>query len=157
MDLASPFARLMGKRWPWFMEMHLFYFTRHTMRMMLERAGFEIVWMGAQGRYLQAGYLASRVTALSPVLGRPSGMVDVWFQVPENTPACQPGRSVHNLCKEAGLKIQAASFPKSIGDFLFKAVTHMGQWHALNNRTYITLNNQPFRFGKRDSPGLQVK
>ncbi len=71
MDLASPFARLMGKRWPWFMEMHLFYFTRHTMRLMLERADFEIVWMGAQGRYLQAGYLASRITALSPVLGRP--------------------------------------------------------------------------------------
>lgn len=71
MDLASPFARLMGKRWPWFMEMHLFYFTRHTMRLMLERAGFEIVWMGAQGRYLQAGYLASRVSALSPAMGRP--------------------------------------------------------------------------------------
>jgi ubiquinone/menaquinone biosynthesis C-methylase UbiE len=71
MDLGSPFARLMGKRWPWFMEMHLFYFTRQTMRLMLEKAHFEVVWMGAQGRYLQAGYLASRVTALSPLLGRP--------------------------------------------------------------------------------------
>lgn len=71
MDLGSPFARLMGKRWPWFMEMHLFYFTRRTMRLMLEKAHFEVVWMGAQGRYLQAGYLASRVTALSPLLGRP--------------------------------------------------------------------------------------
>jgi 2-polyprenyl-3-methyl-5-hydroxy-6-metoxy-1,4-benzoquinol methylase len=69
MDLASPFARFMGKRWPWFMEMHLFYFTRKTMRLMLERAQFEVIWMGAQGRYLQAGYLASRITALSPVLG----------------------------------------------------------------------------------------
>ena len=71
MDLASPFAQLMGKRWPWFMEMHLFYFTRATMRQILSQANFEIVWMGAQGRYLQAGYLASRVTALSRVFGRP--------------------------------------------------------------------------------------
>jgi SAM-dependent methyltransferase len=71
MDLSSPFAHLMGKRWPWFMEMHLFYFTRDTMRFMLKKAHFDVVWMGAQGRYLQAGYLASRVTALAPAAGRP--------------------------------------------------------------------------------------
>ena len=70
MDLDSLFARLMGKRWPWFMEMHLFYFTRGTLRSMLEAAGFTVSWMGAQGRYLQAGYLASRVTALFPRMGR---------------------------------------------------------------------------------------
>jgi ubiquinone/menaquinone biosynthesis C-methylase UbiE len=70
MDLNSLFARLMGRRWPWFMEMHLTYFTRDTLRRMLEEAGFSISWMGAQGRYLQAGYLASRLTALFPGLGR---------------------------------------------------------------------------------------
>ncbi len=71
MDLDSLFARIMGCHWPWFMEMHLTYFTRQTLRQMLERAGFQVTWMGAQGRYLQAGYLASRVTALAPLLGRP--------------------------------------------------------------------------------------
>jgi SAM-dependent methyltransferase len=71
MDIDSLFARLMGKRWPWFMEMHLFYFSRRTMAAMLEKAGFEVLWIGAQGRYLQAGYLASRVTALAPAIGRP--------------------------------------------------------------------------------------
>ncbi len=62
-DLNSLFARLM-KRWPWFMEMHLTYFTRATLYAMLVKAGFSVTWMGAQGRYLHAGYLASRVTAL---------------------------------------------------------------------------------------------
>lgn len=71
MDLDSLFARVMGKRWPWFMEMHLTYFTRTTLQLMLEKAGFTVAWMGAQGRYLHAGYLASRVTALFPPLGRP--------------------------------------------------------------------------------------
>lgn len=71
MDLHSLFARLMGRRWPWFMEMHLYYFTRKTLRAMLEKAGFTIIWQGAQGRYLHAGYLASRVTALLPAIGRP--------------------------------------------------------------------------------------
>ena len=72
MDLDSLFARVMGRRWPWFMEMHLTYFTRTSLQQMLEKAGFTISWMGAQGRYLHAGYLAGRVTALTPFLGRPA-------------------------------------------------------------------------------------
>ena len=71
MDINSLFSRLLGKRWPWYMEMHLFYFSRRTMSAMLNKVGFDTVWMGAQGRYLQASYLASRVTALIPWLGRP--------------------------------------------------------------------------------------
>ncbi len=71
MDTDSLFSHLMGKRWPWYMEMHLFYFSRRTMTQMLQKAGFEVMWMGAQGRYLQSGYLASRLTALAPWLGRP--------------------------------------------------------------------------------------
>lgn len=71
MDIDSLFSRLMGRRWPWYMEMHLFYFSRRTLAAMLQHIGFNVLWMGAQGRYLQAGYLASRVTALLPWLGRP--------------------------------------------------------------------------------------
>ncbi len=36
------FPRLIGSRWPWFMDMHLFYFTRRTIADVLERAGFAI-------------------------------------------------------------------------------------------------------------------
>lgn len=70
MDLGSLFAKIMGKRWPWFMEMHLVYFTRKTMRLMLEQAGFEVAWMGAQGRFLHAGYLANRLAAWLPFPGK---------------------------------------------------------------------------------------
>ncbi len=71
MDISSLFSRLMGRHWPWYMEMHLFYFSRHTLRQMLDKAGFRVLWMKAQGRYLQAGYLASRITALAPAIGTP--------------------------------------------------------------------------------------
>ncbi|HOT92982.1 MAG TPA: class I SAM-dependent methyltransferase [Anaerolineae bacterium] len=71
MDIDSLFSRLMGKRWPWYMEMHLFYFSRRTLAAMLGKAGFRVMWMGAQGRYLQAGYLANRVAALLPAIGHP--------------------------------------------------------------------------------------
>lgn len=77
MDIGAPMARLMGDRWPWLMDMHLYYFSRRTLSMMLEQHGFEVIRLGAQGRYLRLGYLASRVAGLHPALGRMAGgMID---------------------------------------------------------------------------------
>ncbi|MCP4539557.1 MAG: class I SAM-dependent methyltransferase [Chloroflexi bacterium] len=70
-DIDSLFARLMGPRWPWLMEMHLYYFSRRTMRAMLEQCGFRVLSDRPQGRYLRLGYLANRVGALAPFVGRP--------------------------------------------------------------------------------------
>jgi hypothetical protein len=70
MDIDSLLARLMGRRWPWLMDMHLHYFSQRTLAQMLRCAGFDVVWRGARGRYLRLGYLASRVGGLNPALGR---------------------------------------------------------------------------------------
>ena len=70
MDLDSVFARLMGNRWPWLMEMHLYYFTRQTLTKLMEKAGFQVLSVKAEGRYLRLGYLATRVAALSMTLGQ---------------------------------------------------------------------------------------
>lgn len=69
MDIGSLTARLMGQRWPWLMEMHIHYFTSQTLRKMMEKQGFEVIWSGTEGRYLRLGYLASRVTGLNKWLG----------------------------------------------------------------------------------------
>jgi 2-polyprenyl-3-methyl-5-hydroxy-6-metoxy-1,4-benzoquinol methylase len=69
MDLDSAFARLMGGRWPWLMEMHLYYFTRRTLTKLVEKAGFRVLAVKPQGRYLRLGYLATRVAAFSQPLG----------------------------------------------------------------------------------------
>ena len=37
------FARLLGKRWPWLMDMHLFYFTEPTLHDMLRQTGFAVM------------------------------------------------------------------------------------------------------------------
>ncbi len=71
-DIESPFARLMGARWPWLMEMHIYYFSRHTLRAMLELCGFRVLSDRPQGRYLRLGYLMNRVGALMPLVGRPA-------------------------------------------------------------------------------------
>lgn len=69
MDIESPFARLMGRRWPWLMEMHIHYFSRRTLAQMLYKEGFTVLASGAQGRYLRLGYLASRLRGLNQPLG----------------------------------------------------------------------------------------
>ncbi|RLC62072.1 MAG: hypothetical protein DRI79_10265 [Chloroflexi bacterium] len=71
-DIESLFARLMGARWPWLMEMHIYYFSRRTLRAMLEKCGFQVLSDRPQGRYLRLGYLANRVAALMPLVGRPA-------------------------------------------------------------------------------------
>jgi len=71
-DIESLFARLMGAHWPWLMEMHIYYFSRRTLRRMLEQCGFRVLSDRPQGRYLRLGYLMSRVGALMPAVGRPA-------------------------------------------------------------------------------------
>ncbi len=72
MDIDSLFARVMAGRWPWLMEMHIYYFSRRTLRAMLEKNGFRVVSIRPQGRYQTLEYLGTRVTALfGPALGRP--------------------------------------------------------------------------------------
>ena len=73
MDLGSIFARLMGPRWPWLMEMHLYYFSKSTLDMLLTRTGFQVLAIKPQGRYLRLGYLATRVAGFSRPLGRTLG------------------------------------------------------------------------------------
>ena len=70
MDVDSLAARLMGRRWPWFMDMHIHYFSRRTLTQLLRKQQFEVVWVGTQGRYLRLEYLATRVEGLNRTLGR---------------------------------------------------------------------------------------
>ncbi len=73
MDIESLTAKLLGRRWPWLMDMHIHYFTRQTLAHFLEKAGFEVIWSGAQGRYLSLGYLVTRVAGFSNTLARIAG------------------------------------------------------------------------------------
>lgn len=69
MDIDSLMARLLGRRWPWLMDMHLYYFSQRTLADMLRSYGYEIVWKGTQGRYLRLGYLATRLRGFNSQLG----------------------------------------------------------------------------------------
>jgi SAM-dependent methyltransferase len=58
------FPQAMGKRWPWFMDMHLFYFTEATIRQILEKTGFEIVESRKYCHIVTLDYLLSKLGTL---------------------------------------------------------------------------------------------
>jgi len=70
MDVDSLFAKVLGRRWPWYMQMHLVYFSRRTLCEMLRREGFHIVDVRLHTRRVRMSYLASRLDAYAPPLAR---------------------------------------------------------------------------------------
>lgn len=70
MDIDSMASKLMGSRWPWYMAMHVQYFSQKSLIRFLEKAGFEVIWTGVQGRYLRLQYLAGRLHGINPSIGK---------------------------------------------------------------------------------------
>jgi 2-polyprenyl-3-methyl-5-hydroxy-6-metoxy-1,4-benzoquinol methylase len=70
MNVDTWFPRLLGRRWPWYMQMHLYYFTPKTMRQMLKHAGFEMVEAVPHKRVVRLAYLVSRLEAYCKPLAK---------------------------------------------------------------------------------------
>jgi 2-polyprenyl-3-methyl-5-hydroxy-6-metoxy-1,4-benzoquinol methylase len=87
-DAGSLVARLLGRRWPWLMDMHLVYFDRATLPALLEETGFHVVRCGTYTHTVSADYLLRKVAAsfppLAPVLGALRRVVPTRWPVPVN-------------------------------------------------------------------------
>ncbi len=69
MDVESGFARLLGPRWPWFMRMHLYYFSPDTLRALLAQSQLEVARVRRHRRIVSARYLLEKVAAQFPRIG----------------------------------------------------------------------------------------
>lgn len=69
-DIGSLLPRILRSRWPWLMEMHLYYFSRRTLARMLEATGFQVTRQFCQGRYVLLDYLLAQLGGYSPNLSR---------------------------------------------------------------------------------------
>jgi ubiquinone/menaquinone biosynthesis C-methylase UbiE len=67
-DIASVAARVLGKRWPFWLSVHLLYYTPKTMFQQLERAGFSPQWRQAFWMTLPFGYVCERAAPYSALL-----------------------------------------------------------------------------------------
>jgi len=66
LDIDSWFPRLTRHRWPWIVDMHLFYFSRGLLERWLGEAGFEVVAVTPYRHYVSSEYLVEKAAALLP-------------------------------------------------------------------------------------------
>ncbi|MDQ3068115.1 MAG: class I SAM-dependent methyltransferase [Acidobacteriota bacterium] len=71
-DIGSPSARLLGRAWPFLSSVHLYYFSKITMRRMLRAHGFEMMHTRPHTQRLELGYVLHRA---GDILGAPLRML----------------------------------------------------------------------------------
>jgi len=67
-DVGSLIAKFTGKRWPFFLSVHLYYFTRTTIEYILTKTFFKIEIIKPHIQTLSLGYLVFRMEAYSKLL-----------------------------------------------------------------------------------------
>jgi len=65
-DSGSRIARMMGRHWPWLMDMHLYYFDRRNITRLLEQTGFRVERIRLYTHVVSLDYLLSKVGAAIP-------------------------------------------------------------------------------------------
>ena len=68
MNIDSWFARCLGRRWPWLMQMHLYYWTPTTLERLLRKTGFELIQIEPYPHIFSLRYLAWKLQAYTPRL-----------------------------------------------------------------------------------------
>ena len=66
LDIDNWLPKLMGKHWPWLMEMHLFYYKSDTTEQLLNKAGFKIIESEKYIHYVSIHYLFGKIIAILP-------------------------------------------------------------------------------------------
>lgn len=67
-DVGSLIAKIIGDRWMGYKEEHLFYFTRRSIKHLLNQSDFIIQKIKYEGKYITLGAFAKRLTLYSPLL-----------------------------------------------------------------------------------------
>jgi len=70
MNIDSTVVRLLGRRWPWYMRMHLAYFTPGTVRAALAAAGWEMVGRSGYAHVVSWDYLLLKLGVYLPAASR---------------------------------------------------------------------------------------
>ena len=76
-DIGSWIARVMGRSWVFLLDVHLYYFTRATIRKLLDDAGFDVVIVRPHFQRLDLGYVLRRAM---PYVGGPARLLARFFE-----------------------------------------------------------------------------
>tara|TARA_B100000242_G_C43044782_1_gene487567 strand:+ start:47 stop:997 length:951 start_codon:yes stop_codon:yes gene_type:complete len=67
-DIDSSIAKIMGRKWPFYLSVHLLYFSKRTLEKLLKQSGFEIVSYGRHWQSLKLGYVFKKALGIFPFL-----------------------------------------------------------------------------------------
>jgi 2-polyprenyl-3-methyl-5-hydroxy-6-metoxy-1,4-benzoquinol methylase len=67
-DYSSKIAKLLGSLWPFWLDVHLFYFTNSTIKNLLTKNNFTISSISRHYQYLELGYILMRIEAKIPII-----------------------------------------------------------------------------------------
>lgn len=81
LNINSWFPRIMGERWPWYMDMHLIYFNRDSLSDLLYQTGFRIIDISCYRHIVRLEYLVNKIASLTKLshLSKlvPAGIADI--------------------------------------------------------------------------------
>jgi 2-polyprenyl-3-methyl-5-hydroxy-6-metoxy-1,4-benzoquinol methylase len=67
-DIGSIYVRLLGKRWPWLMKMHIYYFDKKSIKKYLEKAGLELLEIRTYQHTVSIDYLLYKFQSINKLL-----------------------------------------------------------------------------------------
>ena len=79
-DSGSIISRIMGKKWPFLLNVHIHYYTSSTIKKQLEKAGFEVKYIRPYWQILPLGYIFERAAcyfSFFRILKRFVGMIKI--------------------------------------------------------------------------------
>jgi SAM-dependent methyltransferase len=68
-DIDSVAAKTLGRKWPFWLSVHLLYYTRKTIAAQLKRSGFSVLWYRSCWQILPFGYVLQRAVPYFRPLG----------------------------------------------------------------------------------------
>lgn len=80
LDVDSWFPKLMGRRWPWIMEMHLYYFRKQVLEDMLRKNQFTLLHVCNYCHYASLRYIFKKTIYIFPrCFHKPLGVLIGWI------------------------------------------------------------------------------
>lgn len=76
-DIATWSAKLLGRKWPFWLSVHLHYYRPSSMRQQLERSGFVVKYMQSFDQELKLGYILQRAAGIVPPVKVLGGLVSL--------------------------------------------------------------------------------
>ena len=67
-DIGSVYAKFLGKKWPWLMKMHIYYFNRKSIRKYLDKAGLELLEIRVYKHTVSLNYLLYKLNSINKPL-----------------------------------------------------------------------------------------